>query len=237
MIFYYKKTSEIYKLFKIILFSCFYITGILKKICLLLNNILKKISLILTNLLRQVMKSLDTFILQITVRNMAKKHLGALVISLGFASTAFSHDYNARLLQEYADDFSRKLWAHTPIRVEEIQEDLNFVYKSEALAGRFEKFEDTYEKLSPLFAHDTSLSTFACYCADIYASGDDETKVALRMLFKAVSDKYMSQFKRLHKLRKAKEEPEDGRTPQLLGKADKTAPLDYPDAFLGVKVY
>jgi hypothetical protein len=40
---------------------------------------------------------------------MAKKYLGALVISLGLASPAFSQDYNIRLLQEYADDFSRKL--------------------------------------------------------------------------------------------------------------------------------
>jgi len=168
---------------------------------------------------------------------MTKKHLGALIISLSLASTAFSQDYNARLLQEYADDFGRKLWAHTPIRVEEIQEDLNFVYKPEALADRVEKFEDTHSKLSPLFVHDTLLSTFASSCADIYGSGDDETKVALRMLFKAVSDKYMSQYKRLQKLRKAKEEPEDSRTPQLLGKADKSVPLDYPDAFLGLKVY
>jgi len=66
---------------------------------------------------------------------------------------------------------------------------------------------------------------------------DPETKVALRMLFKAVSDKYMSQFKRLQKLKRVKEEPEDGRTPQLLGKADKSVPLDYPDALFGVKVY
>jgi len=40
---------------------------------------------------------------------MAKKYLGALVISLGLASTAFSQDYNSGLLQEYADNFGRKL--------------------------------------------------------------------------------------------------------------------------------
>lgn len=168
---------------------------------------------------------------------MAKKYLGALVISLGLASTSFGQDYNARLLQEYADDFSRKLWAHTPIRVENIQEDLNFVYKPEALADKVEKFEDTYSRLSSLFVHDASLSTFASSCAGIYGSGDDETKIALRMLFKAVGDQYMTQFKRLQKLRKAKEEPEDGGTPQLFGKADKSVPLNYSDALLGLKVY
>ena len=168
---------------------------------------------------------------------MAKKYLGALVISLGLASSAFSQDYNARLLQEYADDFSRKLWAHTPIRVEEIQEDLNFVYKPEALTDRVEKFEDTYARLSSLFVHDASLSTFASSCADVYGSGEGETKVALRMLFKAVGDKYMSQFKRLQKLKKVKEDPEDGGTPHLFGKADKSVPLNYSDALLGLKVY
>jgi len=166
---------------------------------------------------------------------MTKKYLGALVISLGLASTAFGQDYNARLLQEYADDFGRKLWSHTPIRVEEIQEDLNFVYKSEALADKVEKFEDTYSNLSSLFVHDASLSTFASTCADIYGSGDGETKVALRMLFKAVGDKYMSHHKRLQKLKKTKEEPGDGGVPQLFGKADKSIPLDYPDALFGIE--
>lgn len=168
---------------------------------------------------------------------MLKKYFGALVISLSLADAALCQDYNVRLLQEYADDFSRKLWAHTPIRVEDIRENLNFVYKPDTLKTVVSSFEMLQEKATLLLT-DRAFVIFFQTCRSIDESGDEETRVCVRMLLNAVVEKHSVHFKRLQKLKKTKREPRElTATPQLLGKADKTTPLDYPDALFGVKVY
>jgi len=168
---------------------------------------------------------------------MIKKYFGVLVISFNLANAALCQEYNARLLQEYADDFSRKLCSHTPIRVEDIQEDLNFVYKPDTLKTVASSFEMLQEKAT-LLLEDRSFATFFQTCKSIDDSGDEETQVSVRMLLNAVVEKHSVHFKRLQKLKKTKGEPRElTATPQLLGKADKTAPLDYLDALFGVKVY
>jgi len=168
---------------------------------------------------------------------MLKKYFGALVIGLILADVALCQDYNARLLDSNADQLSQKLYSHTPIRVEEIQENLNFVYKPDTLKSIVSSFEMLQEEATSLF-EDRSFVIFFQTCKSIDESGDEETQVSVRMLLNAVVKKYSVHFKRLQKLKKTKDEPREvTATPQLLGKADKTAPLDYLDALFGVKVY
>jgi len=168
---------------------------------------------------------------------MVKKYFGAILMSLSLADAALCQDYNARLLDSNADQLSRKLYSHTPIRPEDVQENLNFLYKPDTLRAVVSSFDMLQEKATSLL-EDRSFVTFFQTCKSIDESGDEETQVSVRMLLNAVVEKHSVHFKRLQKLKKTKGEPREfTATPQLLGKADKTVPLDYPDALFGVKVY
>lgn len=161
---------------------------------------------------------------------MFMKFLGLLLMGSQLVSPTFSQDYNPRLLDMNADELSRKVCSGTPIPREDIQSKLDFIYNEEALIGKVRDFEGVYAKMIPLIT-DSNFASFAGNCKEIYDTGDNKTKITLGILFKAVSDKSSVQFKRLQKLRRAKEVEQTQQTvraselPKYFEKADKTVPL------------
>jgi len=166
---------------------------------------------------------------------MLKKYLSAMIVSLGFINApAFGQDYNPRLLEMGADELNRKLWSHGIIAKEDIQNNLEFVYRAGTLAGKFQHLSEIYDQSILQVNSAESFVSFARACREIHEEslGNIEIQTAVSMLFKKVSDKYYTQFKRLQKLERIKKtETSILQAPEHFGKADKTVPLNYPDIF------
>jgi hypothetical protein len=165
---------------------------------------------------------------------MIKRYFKGFIMSFGFANLALALDYNPKLLESNAEQLNLKLCSHVVIEPREVLENLNFVYKSDVLKETLSCFEDVREKVSSILT-DSRFSEFFETCRGIDESGDDEIKVSIRMLLTSVFNKYSLHFKRLQKLRGAKDDRREIPTPQLLGRADKMVPLDYSDRLFGVK--
>ena len=158
---------------------------------------------------------------------MIKKYVAIALASGCLAGAAFCQDYNPRVLDMNAEDITRHLWSGRSLSRDFIQDKLTFVLQPEALKERPSRLEDIYSQtLSQI--PDSKFLSFATICHDLYREGNEQTKLAVSLLFQKVSDKSLVQFKRFEKLRKVKEEEQKAQGSlemKYLGKADKSQPL------------
>ena len=148
------------------------------------------------------------------------------------------HKSHPKLLDAHSDELSAQIFSKVIVPKETIQHRLNFVYHPENLEEKRVQFSTLYSRITEVI-NDRSFSIFGDNCQALYDEGDDEMKIAVSMLFESVSDKYYTQFKRLQKVKRMKEQGIVGiaRSPLYFGNADKTQPLGYTDSSLGVTTY